>query len=261
LLICLGESLWHLVEAISLKDFPPSAELVLALTYLGINAVGIINIMVLGRLRFVETEYRNRLKDEARFKAAMSDTVYQAVLFVEGTRVVDANRYCCEILVKKLSDLVGLQLDEVLKIRVGGTEALSGGGTVEASLLGEKGEIPVRVMERNVEIDGRDYRAVLAREAAAEERGRTGVCLESLALSRREEEIAQAIIDGYSRAEIAQRLYISEETVKKHLANIYRKLGINSRAQLFHIAMSLTGGTRLDGSREGVSQSRGGKGR
>jgi DNA-binding CsgD family transcriptional regulator len=250
LAICLGESLWHLVEAFTLKDFPPSAELVLALTYLGINAVGIINLAVLGRLRFVEAEYRSRLEDEARFKAAMSDTVHRAILLVEGARIVDANRYCCDILVKERYALAGRPLDEVLKLPAEGRGAL-GGGTAEAFLLGEKGEIPVSVMERAVEIEGRRYRAILARETLADERGQIGGWLEGLALSRREEEVAQAIIDGHSRAEIAQRLYISEQTVKKHVANIYRKLGINSRAELFHIALSFSGEARL---REGQRQ-------
>ncbi|MFR2685709.1 MAG: response regulator transcription factor [Roseburia intestinalis] len=38
---------------------------------------------------------------------------------------------------------------------------------------------------------------------------------------------------GYSNQEIAGQLLISEATVKKHLSNIFEKMGISRRTQLF----------------------------
>ena len=50
-------------------------------------------------------------------------------------------------------------------------------------------------------------------------------------LSERELEVLQLIAEGYSNREIAQRLYISLNTVKVHTRNINGKLGVNSRMQ------------------------------
>ncbi len=50
-------------------------------------------------------------------------------------------------------------------------------------------------------------------------------------LSRREEEVLQLIADGCSTPEVAERLYISQKTVKNHLASIYQKLEARDRTQ------------------------------
>jgi DNA-binding CsgD family transcriptional regulator len=52
-------------------------------------------------------------------------------------------------------------------------------------------------------------------------------------ISRRESELIELLLQGLSRTEIAERLYISPNTVKTHTANIYRKIGITSRNELF----------------------------
>lgn len=51
-------------------------------------------------------------------------------------------------------------------------------------------------------------------------------------LSRREIEVARLAAKGYTNAQIAQTLYISTETVKRHMASIFEKLGIESRKEL-----------------------------
>ncbi|PYX49402.1 MAG: DNA-binding response regulator [Acidobacteria bacterium] len=51
-------------------------------------------------------------------------------------------------------------------------------------------------------------------------------------LTMREAEVIAAIRDGNSNKEIASRLSISEETVKRHLSNIYVKMGVSSRLEL-----------------------------
>ena len=51
-------------------------------------------------------------------------------------------------------------------------------------------------------------------------------------LTSREIEIVSAIKTGRSNKEIALQMSISEETVKRHLSNIYAKLGISSRLEL-----------------------------
>ncbi len=49
-------------------------------------------------------------------------------------------------------------------------------------------------------------------------------------LTEREMEVLQAVAEGDRSKEIAYRLGITERTVKAHLANIYNKLGVDSRA-------------------------------
>jgi two-component system response regulator DegU len=50
-------------------------------------------------------------------------------------------------------------------------------------------------------------------------------------VTRREEEVLQLIADGCSTGEVAERLYISQKTVKNHLASIYQKLDARDRTQ------------------------------
>jgi DNA-binding NarL/FixJ family response regulator len=54
---------------------------------------------------------------------------------------------------------------------------------------------------------------------------------ESRIITRREEEVLQLIADGCSTPEVAERLFISQKTVKNHLASIYQKLDARDRTQ------------------------------
>lgn len=57
-----------------------------------------------------------------------------------------------------------------------------------------------------------------------------------LLLTRRELEVARLAAGGYTAREIAAVLHISERTVENHIANVYAKLGINSRRALVKMA-------------------------
>ena len=50
-------------------------------------------------------------------------------------------------------------------------------------------------------------------------------------ITKREEEVLQMIADGCSTTEVAEGLYISQKTVKNHLASIYQKLEARDRSQ------------------------------
>ncbi len=50
-------------------------------------------------------------------------------------------------------------------------------------------------------------------------------------LTRREIEILQLVAEGYSNAQLARMLWVTEQTVKFHLSNIYRKLGVANRTE------------------------------
>lgn len=50
-------------------------------------------------------------------------------------------------------------------------------------------------------------------------------------LSRREQEMLEQLSKGYRYKEIAEKLYVSIETVRTHIRNIYEKLQVNSRVE------------------------------
>lgn len=53
----------------------------------------------------------------------------------------------------------------------------------------------------------------------------------AMGLSKRETEVMDLIATGHSNGEIAQRLFLSEKTVKNHVNRIYAKLGVESRVR------------------------------
>ena len=58
-------------------------------------------------------------------------------------------------------------------------------------------------------------------------------------LTPREEEILKLLATGESNREIGNRLFISEQTVKNHVASIFRKLQVNDRTKAAILAVKL----------------------
>jgi DNA-binding NarL/FixJ family response regulator len=75
-------------------------------------------------------------------------------------------------------------------------------------------------------------------EAAGRENGSNGRRGE-YSLTQREHDILALLAEGRSNREIAQRLYLSEKTVKAHLAAIFRKLGVTNRTQAAMMAVQM----------------------
>lgn len=67
-------------------------------------------------------------------------------------------------------------------------------------------------------------------------------------LSPRELEVVSLVAKGFSNAQIASRLHISEGTVRRHLTNTYAKLGVTNRMQAVNKAVSISLITVEDGS-------------
>jgi two-component system nitrate/nitrite response regulator NarL len=55
-------------------------------------------------------------------------------------------------------------------------------------------------------------------------------------LTGRESEILEQVASGQSNKQIAGKFWLSEQTIKYHLTNVYRKLGVNSRTEAARFA-------------------------
>jgi len=64
-------------------------------------------------------------------------------------------------------------------------------------------------------------------------------------LSRREQEVVRCVAEGLSNREIAQRLGLTEHTVKNYLFRIFDKLGVSKRVEVVLYAYSLGAGTEV----------------
>lgn len=89
----------------------------------------------------------------------------------------------------------------------------------------------VRMTARGDTIISPRLAASMLDEVRRIDRPSAGVSDEERVVTRREEEVLQLIADGCSTPEVAERLYISQKTVKNHLASIYQKLDARDRTQ------------------------------
>jgi DNA-binding NarL/FixJ family response regulator len=73
---------------------------------------------------------------------------------------------------------------------------------------------------------------------------------ERYGLTQRELEILQLLVEGHSNSQLAHMLWVTEQTVKFHLSNIYRKLGVANRSEASRKAQvaGLDGASPLDAS-------------
>jgi DNA-binding NarL/FixJ family response regulator len=81
-----------------------------------------------------------------------------------------------------------------------------------------------------------------------DERRRSALTIEELCvgpggvLSLREQEVLHELAQGLGNRAIAERLYLSQDTVKSHLRNVYRKLGVSTRAEAVALYVGELGG-------------------
>jgi DNA-binding NarL/FixJ family response regulator len=100
--------------------------------------------------------------------------------------------------------------------------------TTEPAVLGKAIEL---VLEGEIWI-GRRVMLRLLDELTERVVGAARPALAAGPLTAREQQITVLIGDGASNKEIADRLTITEKTVKAHLTKVFRKLGVSSRLQL-----------------------------
>jgi DNA-binding NarL/FixJ family response regulator len=81
-------------------------------------------------------------------------------------------------------------------------------------------------------LDSHTTAAVMRQFAAPMEPIPVGRDRERSPLSAREREIVALVAQGYKNKEMAEKMFISEQTVKNHLHNIFDKLGVSDRLEL-----------------------------
>ena len=77
------------------------------------------------------------------------------------------------------------------------------------------------------------YRFYFASPISQKNKKLTPDFIRDFSITKREEEIILALLDGKSNKELAQTLFVTEKTIEAHLANIYRKVGVKNRLELF----------------------------
>jgi DNA-binding NarL/FixJ family response regulator len=97
-------------------------------------------------------------------------------------------------------------------------------------------------------LSARVIRALFDQDESEQDQREHGARPESL--TQRETDILALLAEGRSNREIARSLYLSEKTVKAHLAAIFRKLGVTNRTQA---AMAAVGMGMGPGRRQGSS--------
>jgi DNA-binding CsgD family transcriptional regulator/PAS domain-containing protein len=113
-------------------------------------------------------------------------------------------------------------------------------GVPEIMLIDESTRTSYRVRaERMQGVDGRTRGMVLIEPATSPGVHHQIQALAQYGLTRRECEVAVAVVRGGTTAQIAAELMVSAHTVQDHLRKVYDKLGVASRQQL---AMRLLGG-------------------
>jgi DNA-binding NarL/FixJ family response regulator len=58
-----------------------------------------------------------------------------------------------------------------------------------------------------------------------------------MGITQRESEVLRAIVDGLNNRAVAEKLFISEDTVKTHVRSIFRKLSVTDRSQAVAFAL------------------------
>ena len=113
-------------------------------------------------------------------------------------------------------------------------------GAVGYLLKEEKPEVIVRAIEEIIEFGGAPMSPRIARKTMnllAQATPTVQADKNTEILSDREMQVLKFLVDGLDYKNIAEKLVISPNTIRKHIDNIYKKLYVTSRAQAVTIAV------------------------
>lgn len=113
-------------------------------------------------------------------------------------------------------------------------------GAVGYLLKEEKTEAIIRAIEEIVEFGGAPMSPRIARKTMnllANATPSVNTASDTGNLTERERQVLKLLVDGLDYKNIAEKLDISPNTIRKHIDNIYKKLHVTSRAQAVTIAV------------------------
>jgi len=169
------------------------------------------------------------------YEVVATNNVEDAGNFLPDSIVVDA-RTICQSLVERCSDAkiilidTGIEEEDILNLLL--CYKLDGVIKTDTDLALFKKALSA-IEEGQVWIDNGRIRALLKH---AETLANTQP---DNSLSKKERDIVTLISQGNKNKEIAEKLCISEQTVKSHISRIFRKTNVSSRSQLVPFALKL----------------------
>jgi DNA-binding NarL/FixJ family response regulator len=95
--------------------------------------------------------------------------------------------------------------------------------------LGEHRVADARASGRSLSLDQAIDRALSLEAATNADTRAAADGPHPMGLTQRELEVVQLVADGKTNREIAEALVLSDKTVKRHLDNVFSKLGVSSR--------------------------------
>jgi DNA-binding NarL/FixJ family response regulator len=113
-------------------------------------------------------------------------------------------------------------------------------GAVGYLLKEEKTEVILRSIEEIIEFGGAPMSPRIARKTMnllAKMDSSVQTASDNEKLTEREMQVLKHLVDGLDYKQIAEKLDISPNTIRKHIDNIYKKLYVTSRAQAVTIAV------------------------
>ena len=208
-----------------------------------LDAAGIVNVHQAEKQRRQAHDYRLIQEERLRLGEVLVEHSFDGVAACSGGRIVEWNRqfkeYCLLAGIEE-SELPGMAIDQLFPP--------GERGDPPEALCGPDQDLPVEIRKAPIRGGGDDRLLLMIKERIAPSGGdRAGrvsdsardpeLRIKALPLSTREKQVVRTIIEGKTRAAIAEELCISDDTVKKHCANIYKKLGIRSQRELFHLVL------------------------
>lgn len=239
----------HIFSVLFVKQFPPAARLTIPLTLLLLNVSGLASSLIMRRLRAIDAAYLGKLREDQRYKQILADASFDALLLYNAQGILDCNQAFlelsdynpAEIRVLRLSELFSLG-DQALQL-LASTDSPQKSGPLDSELRGKYLNTPVQIKSQRLEHEGRAIHALALRDRSRDQLGDRPAAsdleerIDRLPLSQREEQVVRQLLEGHSRALLAQELYISDETAKKHIESIYRKLNVSSRVELLRLVV------------------------
>ena len=171
--------------------------------------------------------------------SAMADRATAAVALASGDAASAAERALASA---DAADNAGLPVEAALSRALAGRTLAQTGRTEQAVTELERAAEAFNACGARRYRDAADYElrrlgVRVHRRSQPGAAGAGGIA----ALTEREREVAALLVDRRTNAEIAEILFLSPKTVETHLRNIFRKLGVNSRAEAARIVEAGTG--------------------